>query len=77
MAGSGLRDWWAVSHPKSVEGEEVGLLVAPVGTLMSSRPGGFSVLAGIFPIEGLRGLPTFEDLCSDEMFFVGEAEGIS
>jgi hypothetical protein len=51
--------------------------VAPVGTLMPSEPGGFSISGRVFPIEVLGGLSTFGDLLSGEMFLAGEAEGIS
>jgi hypothetical protein len=56
---------------------EVGLLVALVGILMSSKPGGFGVSRKVFPTEGLRGLSTFGDLLLSAMFFAGEGEQIS
>jgi hypothetical protein len=56
---------------------EVGLLTAPVETLVSSGLGAFDITEKVFPAEGLRGLSTFGDSLSGEMFFAGEAKGIS
>jgi hypothetical protein len=56
---------------------KLGSFVALVRTLMSSEPGGFSVFGKVFPAEGHGGLSTFGDSLSGEMFFAGEAEGIS
>jgi hypothetical protein len=51
MAGSGLRDWWVVSRLRSLAGEEVGALVAPV----SFEPGGFNIFGRVFSAEGPGG----------------------
>jgi hypothetical protein len=51
--------------------------VASVGILMSFEPGGFGISRRFFPAEGLRGLSTFGNSLSGEMFFAGEAKGIS
>jgi hypothetical protein len=51
--------------------------VAPIGILLSSEPGGFGVSRRVFPAEELGGLSTFGDSLSGEMFFAGEAKGIS
>jgi hypothetical protein len=56
---------------------EVGLLAALVGRWMSSGSAGFDISRKVFSAEGLRGLSTFGDLLSGEMFFAGVAEGIS
>jgi hypothetical protein len=48
-----------------------------MGTLMSSEPRRFIVSGMVFPVEGLGGLSTFGDSLSGEIFFVGEAKGIS
>jgi hypothetical protein len=55
---------------------EVRLLAASVGILMSFEPGGFGISRRVFP-AGLGGLSTFGNSLSGEMFFAGEAEGIS
>jgi hypothetical protein len=56
---------------------EVGLLAAPVGTLTFSEPDGFDISGRVFLAEGLEGLSTFGDSLSGEIFFAGEAKGIS
>jgi hypothetical protein len=57
------------SHLESAAGGVVGLLVAPVGTLMSSKPEGFGGSRRVFRAEGLRGMSTFGDSLSGEIFF--------
>jgi hypothetical protein len=75
--GLGLGDWWAASRLKSAADGEVGLLVAPVGILMSFDHRRFGTSGKVFPAEGLRSLYSFGDSLSSGMFFAGEAEGIS
>jgi hypothetical protein len=75
--GFGFGDWWVASRLESVADSEVRVLVAAIGRLMPSKPGGFGVSGKVFLAEGLGGLSTFRDLLSSGMFFAGEAEGIS
>jgi hypothetical protein len=56
------------SHLESAAGGVLGLLVAPVGTLMSSKPEGFGGSRRVFR-AGLRGMSTFGDSLSGEIFF--------
>jgi hypothetical protein len=44
---------------------------------MSSEPRVFVISGRVLPTKGLRGLSTFGDSLLGEMFFAGEAEGIS
>jgi hypothetical protein len=56
---------------------EVGLLVAPVEALVSSRTEGFNIVGKVLSVEGLRVLPTFGDTLSSARFLTCEAIWIS